>query len=375
LKRDVQDEHQARAGFFARIRKTNLGKEKIVIRVAQVAPNIFPVPPEHHGGTERVIHDLSSALRSLGVDVTLFAPSDSATDLPRVGDHLSLAALERRHGRVAPGVPAALDALQLEALRLRRDDFDIVHCHGEFAHAALLGPRRRRSLTTVHWRVDELDRALFFAGFPDLPVAAISAAQEAGIPASNRAGIVHHGIARDRYALRAEPGAHVAFVGRMTDQKRPDTAIRVARAAGLPIRLGGTIDVGNPDYFERRVRPLLGPGADYLGPVDDAAKGDLVGGARALLFPIDWPEPFGLVMIEAMACGTPVVAWNRGSVPEIVEDGVTGFVVASEAEAVAALARIDRLDRRLVRRRFEARFTAERMARDYLAIYRRLLAA
>lgn len=346
-----------------------------MIRVAQVAPNIFPVPPEHHGGTERVIHDLSSALRSLGVEVTLFAPSDSATDLPRVGDHLSLAALERRHGRVAPGVPAALDALQLEALRLRRDDFDIVHCHGEFAHAALLGPRRRRSLTTVHWRVDELDRALFFGGFPDLPVAAISAAQEAGIPASNRAGIVHHGIARDRYALRAEPGAHVAFVGRMTDQKRPDTAIRVARAAGLPIRLGGTIDVGNPDYFERRVRPLLGPGADYLGPVDDAAKGDLVGGARALLFPIDWPEPFGLVMIEAMACGTPVVAWNRGSVPEIVEDGVTGFVVASEAEAVAALARIDRLDRRLVRRRFEARFTAERMARDYLAIYRRLLAA
>jgi glycosyltransferase involved in cell wall biosynthesis len=346
-----------------------------VIRVAQVAPNIFPTPPEHHGGTERIVHDLSMALRNLGIDVTLFAPSDSATDLPRIGDHPSLAALERRNRSVPPGVPAALDALQLEALRLRLDQFDIVHCHGEFAHAALLGPRRRHSLTTVHWRVDELDRALFFAGFPDLPVAAISAAQEAGIPAPNRAGLVHHGIARDRYTLRAEPGAHVAFVGRMTDQKRPDTAIRVARAAGLPIRLGGTIDVGNPDYFERKVRPLLGPDACYLGPVDDAAKADLVGGARALLFPIDWPEPFGLVMIEAMACGTPVIAWNRGSVPEIVEDGVTGFVVASEAEAVDALARIDRLDRRQVRRRFEARFTAERMARDYLAIYRRLLAA
>nr|WP_281407719.1 glycosyltransferase family 4 protein [Methylorubrum populi] len=346
-----------------------------LLRVAQIAPNIFPVPPLHHGGTERIVHDLSGALRGLGVDVTLFASSDSVTDLPRIGDHPSLAALEQRFGRVAPGVPAALDALQLEALRLRLDDFDIVHAHGEFAHAALLGPRRRLSLTTVHWRVDELDRALFFSGFPDLPVAAISTAQEAGIPPANRAGVVHHGLAADRYPLSLAPAEHVAFVGRMTDQKRPDVAIRVARAAGLPIRLGGTIDVGNPDYFERRVCPLLGNDAAYLGPVDDAAKSDLLAGARALLFPIDWPEPFGLVMIEAMAHGTPVIAWNNGSVPEIVEDGVTGFVVASEEEAVAALARIDRLDRRQVRRRFEARFTAERMARDYLAIYQRLRAA
>ena len=284
-------------------------------------------------------------------------------------------ALERQHGRVAPGVPAALDALQLEALRQRLDAFDLIHCHGEFAHAALLGARRRRSLTTIHWRVDELDRALFFEGFPDLPVAAISAAQAAGIPACNRAGIVHHGIDRTRYAFGDAPDGHVAFVGRLTDQKRPDVAIRVARAAGLPIRLGGTIDVGNPAYFEDRVRPLLGPDATYLGPVDDARKGELLRGARALLFPIDWPEPFGLVMIEAMACGTPVVAWDRGSVREVVEDGVTGFVVASEAEAVAALARIGRIDRAEVRRRFEARFTAERMARDYLALYHRLLAA
>nr|WP_246689767.1 glycosyltransferase family 4 protein [Methylobacterium sp. WL116] len=371
----MQYEHQAAGVSGVPGRENAAGEVPIVIRVAQVAPNIFPVPPEHHGGTERVIHDLGTALSGLGVEVTLFAPSDSATDLPHVGDHPSLSALERRHGRVAPGVPAALDALQLEALRLRLDRFDIVHCHGEFAHAALLGARRRHSLTTVHWRVDELDRALFFAGFPDLPVAAISAAQEAGIPAANRAGIVHHGIARDRYALQTQPGAHVAFVGRMTDQKRPDTAIRVARAAGVPIRLGGTVDVGNPDYFEHRVRPLLGDDATYLGPVDDRRKGELLGGARALLFPIDWPEPFGLVMIEAMACGTPVVAWNRGSVPEIVEDGVTGFIVSSEAEAVAALGRIEQIDRAQVRARFEARFTAERMAADYLALYRRLLAA
>ncbi|KQT87001.1 glycosyl transferase family 1 [Methylobacterium sp. Leaf469] len=345
------------------------------IRVAQVAPNIFPTPPLHHGGTERVVHDLSVALQNIGVEVTLFAPSDSATDIPRVGDYPSLAALEAREGQVAPGVPSALEALQMEALARRLDSFDIVHCHGEFAHAAILGARRCRSLTTVHWRVDERDRALFFAGFPDLPVAAISAAQEAGVPAANRAGIVHHGIARDRYALNSNPKGHLAFVGRMTDQKRPDTAIRVARAAGLPIRLAGTVDVGNPDYFDRAVRPLLADDAVYVGPVDDAAKGRLLGDARALLFPIDWPEPFGLVMIEAMACGTPVIAWNRGSVPEIIEDGITGFIVSSEAEAVVALARVGDLDRARVRKRFEARFTSERMAADYLSIYRRLLSA
>jgi glycosyltransferase involved in cell wall biosynthesis len=266
-----------------------------------------------------------------------------------------------------------LEAVQMEHLRRRLSEFDIVHCHGEFSHAALLGDRRPHSLTTIHWRVDELDRELFFAAFPDLPVAAISAAQEIGIPDSNRAGIVHHGVERDRYALDERPGTHLAFVGRMTDQKRPDTAIRVARAAGRPIRLAGTVDVGNPLYFEREVRPLLGDDAVYVGPVGDAAKGALLAGAEALLFPIDWPEPFGLVMIEAMACGTPVIAWNRGSVPEIVEDGVTGFVVNSEAEAVAALGRVGAIDRRGVRRRFEERFTSDRMAADYLALYRRLL--
>ena len=344
-----------------------------VIRVAQVAPNIFPTPPTHHGGTERVVHDLCIALQSLGVEVTLFAPSDSATDVTRGGDYPSLAALEAREGQVAPGVPAVLEALQMEALARRLDAFDIVHAHGEFVHAAILGARRCRSLTTVHWRVDERDRALFFAGFPDLPVAAISAAQQDGIPEANRVGVVHHGIRRDRYGLETNPEGYLAFVGRMTDQKRPDAAIRVARAAGLPVRLAGTIDVGNPEYFDRQVRPLLGSDAIYVGPVDDTGKGRLLGGARALLFPIDWPEPFGLVMIEAMACGTPVIAWNRGSVPEIVEDGITGFIVASEAEAVAAVARLETLDRRAVRHRFEARFTAERMAADYLAIYRRLL--
>ncbi|WP_182086573.1 glycosyltransferase family 4 protein [Aureimonas sp. ME7] len=345
------------------------------LRVAQVAPTIFPVPPHDHGGTERVIHDLSTALQRQGIEVTLLAPSDSATDVPRVGLWPSLHALEARHGQVPPSIPAVLEAARMEDLRLRLADFDIVHCHGEFFHAALLGNKRRHSLTTIHWRVDELDREIFFQTFPDLPVAAISAAQESMLPAANRAGVVHHGIERDRYALQDGAGGYLAFVGRMTDQKRPDTAIRVAKAAGRPIRLAGTVDVGNPTYFEREVRPHLGEAAAYVGPLGDKAKAEFLGGAEALLFPIDWPEPFGLVMIEAMACGTPVVAWDRGSVREVVDDGVTGFVVGSEAEALEALEKARTLDRASVRRRFEERFTSDRMASDYIALYRKLLAA
>ncbi|WP_367171526.1 glycosyltransferase family 4 protein [uncultured Aureimonas sp.] len=343
------------------------------IRVAQVAPTIFPVPPKDHGGTERVIHDLSIALQDLGVEVTLLAPADSATDVPRVGIWPSLFSLEAKYGTVPPSIPAVLEAARMEDLRTRLDAFDIVHCHGEFFHAALLGERRRHSLTTIHWRVDELDREIFFRTFPDLPVAAISGAQGAMLPAANRAGVVHHGIAEDRYALSDGAGGNRAFVGGRTDQKRPDRAIRIADAAGRPIRLAGTVDVGNPTYFEREVRPLLSDTATYVGPLGDAAKGGMLGGAEALLFPIDWPEPFGLVMIEAMACGTPVVAWDRGSVREIVDEGVTGFVVSSEAEAVEAVEKARTLDRAGVRRRFEERFTARRMAADYLALYRKLL--
>ncbi|MFD2236897.1 glycosyltransferase family 4 protein [Aureimonas populi] len=345
------------------------------LRVAQVAPGIFPVPPADHGGTERVVHDLSVALRRSGVEITLFAPSDSVAEVPRVGSLPSLHSLERKYGQVPASIPSVLEVVRMEELRTRLDQFDIVHCHGEFFHAAILAGRRARSLTTIHWRVDELDRKLFFSAFPDLPVAAISAAQSADLPAANRAGIVHHGIEKDRFPLRAEPGAYLAFIGRMTDQKRPDVAIRVARAAGRPIRLAGTVDVGNPLYFEREVRPLLSETARYVGPVGDREKAELLAGAQALLFPIDWPEPFGLVMIEAMACGTPVIAWNRGSVPEIVEEGVTGFVVENEAQALEAVRRVGELDRRAVRARFEARFTSDRMAADYLALYRRLLAA
>lgn len=343
------------------------------LRIAQVAPVIYPTPPRGAGGTERVVSDLTEALMAMGHDVTLIGPSDSVTTARHLSAHPSLSALEAYHGPVAPGVPAALEAAQLGLLAAHLTEFDIVHCHGEFAHAAVLGSRIGRSLTTVHWRLDELDRKLFFHSFPELPVAAISQAQARDLPRANRAGVVHHGIPLDRFA--AGPGGEgVAFIGRMTDQKRPDIAIRVARAAGRSTRLAGGIDVGNPRYFDERVAPLLGDDAVHVGEVDDRAKQALLGEAAALLFPINWPEPFGLVMIEAMACGTPVIAWDRGSVREVVEPGVTGFIVKTEDDAVEALGRIDTLDRARVRKRFEERFTATRMAEDYVTLYRQRIA-
>jgi glycosyltransferase involved in cell wall biosynthesis len=308
-----------------------------------------------------------------GCKVTLFAASDSTTPVTRIGSLPSLQFLESEHGTVPPSIPAVLESVTLDEVRQRLDEFDILHFHGEFFHATLLGDQRPKSLTTIHWRVDELDRKLFFKAFPDLPVAAISASQQSGIPEANRAGVVHHGVDGDRFDPSFDPGTYLAFIGRMTDQKRPDKAIDVAVECGHPIKLAGTVDVGNPLYFDTYVRPKLGDGVEYVGPVGDAAKSELLRGATALLFPIDWPEPFGLVMIEAMACGTPVIAWNKGSVAEVVEDGVTGFIVENEAQAIEAVNKVASLDRRRIRARFEERFTADRMARDYIDIYQRML--
>lgn len=347
---------------------------KARLRIAQVAPVIFPVPPVDNGGTERIVFDLTEALVAMGHDVTLLAPSDSDTSARHLSASASLSQWQRLRDNVPPGVPGVLESLMLEQLRQHLDRFDVIHCHGEFCHAALLGERRRHSLTTIHWRVDELDRQLFFAGFPDLPVAAISHAQGAAIPASNRLGTVYHGLDPKRFNLGNGEGGYLAFIGRMTDQKRPDRAIDVARASGHSLRLAGDVDVGNPQWFDRHVAPELDERIRHVGPVNDRQKQQLLGDARGLLFPIDWPEPFGLVMIEAMACGTPVIAWRNGAVEEIVEEGVSGFVVDSFEAAVDAVKRLPELDRRRVRAAFLERFTAQRMARDYVRLYRQLLA-
>ncbi|QEA39478.1 glycosyltransferase family 4 protein [Pistricoccus aurantiacus] len=345
----------------------------MTLRIAQVAPIILPTPPLHYGGTERVVNDLTEALVALGHKVTLFASSDSNTSAELVCATPSLAQLQEKKGKLPPGMPGVLETVLLEKLRGRLADFDIVHCHGEFFHAALLGTQRKKSLTTIHWRVDEADRQLFFASFPDLPIAAISHAQAASIPASSCAGIVYHGIPEARFPFYPEHHNYLAFIGRMTDQKRPDRAIELARSSSLPLRLAGDIDVGNPDYFDRFVKPELGAEVHYQGPVDDRQKADFLGNAMALVFPIDWPEPFGLVMIEAMACGTPVIAWRNGAVEEIVEPGVSGFVVDNLEDARQAVKRIATLDRTAVRESFLARFTSRRMAQDYVALYRSLI--
>ena len=341
------------------------------LHIAQVAPMVFPVPPKTQGGTERVVADLTESLIARGHDVTLFAGSDSRTSARLLSASPSLQHL--CPDEEVPGLLGVLESANMSQLRGRLSDFDIVHCHTDSAHAALLGDARAHSLTTIHWRTDQEDRQTLFRLFPDLPIAAISASQAAHIPNGSLRGVVHHGIPETRFHC-GPGGGPLAFIGRMTDQKRPDAAIRIAKQAGFALRLAGTIDVGNPHYFDRHVKPHLGGHADYIGPVDDAAKQDLLGHSRALLFPIDWPEPFGLVMIEAMACGTPVIAMNRGSVSEIVEDGVTGFIVDNEDEAADAVRNAAGLDRQRIRGRFEERFTATRMAADYEALYRKLLA-
>ena len=341
------------------------------LRVAMVAPMLLPVPPRHSGGTERIVADLVGSVVNLGWVPTLFGPLDADLPCEVIGPAPSISVLRERHDRVPGATLAVLEAALLDMVRVRAGEFDVIHCHTEFAHAAVLGEHRARTLTTIHWRCDELDRQLFFEAFPDLPVAAISADQGMSIPAGNLRGIVPHGIAGDRY--RAGPGGRgLAFLGRMTDQKRPERAIELARRTGRPLTLAGTVDPGNPTHFRRHVEPHLSETIRFVGELDDQGKQTLLGEADAFVMPIDWPEPFGIVMVEAMACGTPVIAWARGAAPETVEQGVTGFLVEDMDEAVRAVGRLHEIDRRVVRQTFERRFTADRMANDYIKLYREL---
>lgn len=339
------------------------------MRIAQVAPLIFPVPPHDHGGTERVVCDLTNGLVERGHEVTLFAAEGSLTEADLIAQGPPVAASQH----APPSLPSAKECVMLDQVAARADEFDIIHCHTELYHAAVLTPWRHKTIMTIHWRADQLDRQIYFDHFRDQKVVAISKAQAGALPASNCLDVVHHGIPRDQLHLHDGAGGYAAFLGRMTDQKRPDLAIEIARKAGLPIQLGGTVDVGNPDYFVTEVEPLLNQSATYLGPITQDQKQAFLGKASVFVFPIDWPEPFGLVMIEAMACGTPVVAWRNGSVEEVIDDGVSGFIVDSVEGAVRAVARAQTLDRRKVRQAFERRFTSEHMVDGYLNAYHSLL--
>ena len=344
------------------------------LKIAHIAPVIYPVPPKQYGGTERVIADLVRE-QTYDHDVTVFGPADCKIERAQLtGDYSSVSAYKENVAQAPPGLPAELEAQQLCDLVRYARDFDILHLHGSAHASGVCAALDVPALRTIHWRADEPDHVEHFRAFPREKIIAISHDQSRAVPHSSLAGIVHHGLPKDRYTRGEGSGRYLAFLGRMTDQKRPDRAIQVAHNSALPLKLAGPIDPGNPDYFVQKVAPHLGKTIEHIGSVDDAQKQSLLGDAMAFIFPIDWPEPFGLVMIEAMACGTPVIAWNRGSANEIVEDGLTGYVVNSIEEAERAIEKVQELDRQQIRGRFEERFSSTRMARETIDIYRDVLA-
>jgi glycosyltransferase involved in cell wall biosynthesis len=342
-----------------------------IVRIAQVAPLIESVPPKLYGGTERIVSYLTEELVALGHDVTLFASGDSVTRATlRAGAPRALRFDE------ACGEPLAYEIVMLERVAQGAPRFDVVHFHTDCLHLPLFRRLVVPYVTTLHGRLDLPELAPLYAEFAEAPLVSISNRQRRPLEWANWLGTVHHGLPADLLMPRASREEHddyLAFLGRICPEKRPDLAIRVAIESGRRLRIAAKVDKVDRAYFEREIRPLLAaPGIEFIGEIDDSRKSEFLGKAAALLFPIDWPEPFGLVMIEAFACGTPVIAFDRGSVPEVVEDGVTGFVVDGVGDAVAAVGEIGRFDRARIREEFERRFTSRRMAQDYLALYRSL---
>ena len=339
------------------------------MKIAQVAPLFERVPPRLYGGTERIVSYLTEELVRLGHDVTLFASGDSITSA-------ELVRCCTRALRLDPTVRDTIPylTLMIDKVRERAKEFDVVHFHIDFFHFPLFRSLATQTLTTLHGRQDLGDLKPFYSRFGEMPLISISNDQRKPLPHANFVATIHHGIPPDLLRPSFEPGRYLAFLGRISPEKRPDRAIRIARAAGISLKLAAKIDTVDEDYFRKEILPLINvPGVEFMGEINEQEKTNFLGEAGALLFPVDWPEPFGLVMIEAMACGTPVLAFRCGSVPEVIEDGVTGKVVDSENEAVAVLPEILSYDRRAVRQRFEDRFTSTRMAKDYVSTYHRLL--
>jgi glycosyltransferase involved in cell wall biosynthesis len=342
------------------------------MKIAQIAPLAEAVPPRLYGGTERIVSYLTEELVRQGHQVTLFASGDSRTTADLVPCCRTALRLDCS---VRDALPHTL--LMLEQVRRRAAEFDVLHFHVDLLHAPLFRDVADRTVTTLHGRLDIPELQPFYREFGEFPLVSISNDQRRPMPPVSWAGTVYHGLPTD--LLRFSPAGaqgYLAFLGRISPEKRPDRAIEIACLAHQPLKMAAKVDNADREYFEHRIRPLLQqPLVDFVGEIDEKQKNTFLGGARALLFPIDWPEPFGLVMIEAMACGTPVIAFRNGSVPEIIEEGVTGFLVDSVEEAAAAVGRLQELDRATIRRRFEQRFSAERMAREYVEIYQRLVNA
>src|SRR6202167_1616202 len=338
------------------------------MHIAQVAPLTEAVPPKLYGGTERVVSWLTEELIALGHDVTLFASGDSVTSA-------KLEAMWPRALRLDGSVrdPNALHMMMLEKVYERAADFDVLHCHLDYYPFSLFSRQPTPFVTTLHGRLDLPEYQPVFDMFSSIPVVSISNAQRRPLPQANWVRTVHHGLPAQLLVPKPVKPSYFAFLGRIAPEKGIDRAIRIAQRCGVPLKVAAKVDKTDQDYFHEQIEPMIKSGnVEYIGEINDSDKSEFLSGAIAFLVPIDWPEPFGLVMIEAMACGTPVIAFNRGSVPEIIEDGLTGYIVEDINGAIGAVDRLDQLSREKIRRRFEQRFTARRMALDYLSVYRTL---
>jgi len=338
------------------------------MRIAQIAPLAEAVPPKLYGGTERVVSWLTEELVRQGQDVTLFASGDSrssASCVPVIPEALRLAGI-RDH------IPSTL--VMVDEVRRRADEFDIIHFHIDTLQFPLFSDVFSKCVTTLHGRLDLRDIQPIFRAFPEMPLVSISDNQRRTMPPVNWIATIHHGLPEQLYQFSGECGSYLAFLGRIAPEKRPDRAIEIAKRSGVPLKIAAKVDPVDREYFASTIEPLLDhPLIEFIGEIDETKKGRFLGEALALLFPIDWPEPFGLVMIESMASGTPVIAWREGSVPEVIDHGVSGMIVSTLDEAVAAVDQIRDLDRRAVRRSFETRFTAARMATNYIETFEALL--
>ena len=339
------------------------------MRIAEVAPLFESVPPAAYGGTERVVSYLTESLVQQGHEVTLFASGDSHT-------RARLVPVVPRSLRLDPAAPDWLmwHSVMVDRVFEQARDFDVIHFHIDFLHYALARRCATPCLTTMHGRLDLPDLRALHAHFSSHPLVSISDSQRRPLSNANWCATVHHGVPATLYRFHERCGDYFAFVGRISPEKRVDRAVEIALACGKPLKIAAKVDVADRAYFEREVRPLLAhPLVEFIGEIGDTGKNDLIGNARALLFPVDWPEPFGLVMIEAFACGTPVIAYDCGAIGEVMQHGVTGFVVTNQGEAIAAAHRIETIDRRRCREVFERRFTADKMASRYVQVYQALI--
>lgn len=338
------------------------------MKIAQISPLYESVPPKLYGGTERVVSYLTEELVKQGHEVTLFASGDSRTSAKLVSHVFSSLRLNKNVED-----PLAHHVVQMQDVAERAHEFDILHFHTDYLHFPFSALLKRPHLTTLHGRLDIPDLQYVYHKFKDQPVVSISDAQRKPLKQANWLGTIYHGLPLDLYQKGKGDGDYVAFIGRISREKRPDRAIEIARRAGIKIKIAAKVDKADKEYFEKHIKHLLEqPHVEFIGEIGEGRKGDFLGKAKALLFPIDWPEPFGMVVIEAMACGTPVIAYNGGSVPEIINKGESGFIVDNMDDAVKSLENIDLLDRNRVRETFEKRFSAQIMARNYVSLYEKL---